>query len=276
MRQKYWTRLSRVLLVFAVVVGVSAIPSIASASCTGTLQSCSTTYGVDNTYFGSGGQECIPGTNGSTNYCANMGVGDLTVGNPTSSHYQAHTGSALDTNREPSIALSVGGASTYLGDLKTSCTTVTTGNFSVKTYLASGYTVVTDAAPPTAASHTLSTPSTPTTPSAGTEQFGMNVVANSGMSPANCDTSTSIGANPSQNPDSTFSFGAAATSAQNANTDSYNTNDKFMYNNGDVIAYSNSSSGETDYTISYIFNISNLTPTGNYVFNDVLVATSTY
>jgi hypothetical protein len=34
--------------------------------------------------------------------------------------------------------------------------------------------------------------------------------------------------------------------------------------------------GEADYTISYVYNISNGTPEGNYVFNDILVATATY
>lgn len=284
MRKLYWTRLSRIFLVFAVILGIASVPRFASATCNGDQQSCATSYGVAQTHFGSGGQLCdvnSPSTSPeSAHYCANTNLGELGIGNTASTNYQSQAGSPLSVNREPYIAFTVGGASTYLGDLKTTCTTVTTGNFSVKTYLAGSYIVVTDAVAPTSAGtappHTLNTPSTPSSPAAGTEQFGMNVVANSGMSPANCDGSTAVGANPSQNPDSTFSFGAAATSAQNANTDSYNTPGKFMYNNGDVIAYSNKSSGETDYTITYMYNISGTTPTGNYIFNDILVATSTY
>jgi hypothetical protein len=100
----------------------------------------------------------------------------------------------------------------------------------------------------------------PTASVAGSEQFGINLVHNT--SPA------SFGANPVQVPSSAFSFGAAAPG--------YNTPNQYKYVPGDTIAYSNSSSGETDYTISYIYNISVITPGGTYGFNDVLVATATF
>jgi hypothetical protein len=102
--------------------------------------------------------------------------------------------------------------------------------------------------------------STPTASIPGTEQFGMNLVANT--------SPITFGANPSQNPSSVFSFGAAASG--------YNTANLYKYVQGSTIASSNSSSGETDYTISYIYNISNSTPGGYYLFNDVLVATATF
>jgi hypothetical protein len=69
-------------------------------------------------------------------------------------------------------------------------------------------------------------------------------------------------------PSSTYSFGAAATG--------YNTPCQFKYVNGDTVAQSTKSSGETDYTISYIFNISATTPGGVYTMQHVLVATSTF
>jgi hypothetical protein len=49
-----------------------------------------------------------------------------------------------------------------------------------------------------------------------------------------------------------------------------------MYRDGDAIAFSPKSSGDTRYTISYIFNISNVTPAGTYTMAQSLVATSTF
>jgi hypothetical protein len=102
--------------------------------------------------------------------------------------------------------------------------------------------------------------STATTSSPGTEQFGINVVANT--------TPISQGANPVQIPSSTFSFGLAAPG--------YDTPNNYKYNNGDTIAQSPKSTGETDYTISYLANISGVTPAGHYVMNQSLVATATF
>jgi hypothetical protein len=94
----------------------------------------------------------------------------------------------------------------------------------------------------------------------GTEQFGINLVANTNP--------TTFGANPVQQPDSTFSYGAAATG--------YNTANLFKYVKGDVVASSSKSSGTTVYTISYLYNISPVTDAGEYRFSHVLVATATF
>jgi len=210
-----------------------------------------------------------------------MSAGDLSVGGASGTNYQTHNGSGLSTHREEYIEVDVNNAPfTFSDPLSTTCTSVTTADFSVKTYLADGYVVQTEGNPPTSAEpnpHTFATDTTPTVPNVGQEQFGMNLVANSGDMPNDCQAPpNSLGADPLQIPDSTYSFGAAASSAQNANSDAYDQAGKFMYRNGDVIAYSNSSSGETDYTISLIYNTSNLTPGGVYVFNDSIVATSTF
>ncbi len=143
-------------------------------------------------------------------------------------------------------------------------TATTTGTFSVESYLADGYIVTTDANPPKMGSYTMHALTTPTSSNNSQEQFGMNLVANT----TGCGAPANFGASPVQVPTSSFSFGYAAAN--------YNTCGKFTYNNGDTIAASNSSSGETDYTISYIFNTTPLTPGGIYSFNDVLVATGTF
>jgi hypothetical protein len=94
----------------------------------------------------------------------------------------------------------------------------------------------------------------------GTEEFGINLVDNS---------SPNIGSDPSPQPDGTFATGQAATG--------YGTQNQFKYNAGDVIAESNGSGwGLTNYTISYIANISVLTPAGSYSAVQDLVAIATY
>jgi hypothetical protein len=133
--------------------------------------------------------------------------------------------------------------------------------------LASGYIVQTVGSSPTnnaVSPHSLNALTGGGTSSPGTEQFGINLVANT----TGCGAPANFGAAPVQIPDSTFSFGAAASG--------YNTCGTFKYNNGDTIASSSKSSGETDYTISYLFNISSTTPDGFYTFNQSIVATSTY
>ena len=77
------------------------------------------------------------------------------------------------------------------------------------------------------------------------------------------------GSDPQQIPDSSFSFGYAATN--------YNTDGTYRYNKGDIIAQADSSSGRTDYTISYLFNIDAFTtPAGVYRIDHTLVATATF
>ncbi|HYF97284.1 MAG TPA: hypothetical protein VD947_04600, partial [Patescibacteria group bacterium] len=79
---------------------------------------------------------------------------------------------------------------------------------------------------------------------------------------------TTFGADPSQSPDGSFSFGYAATG--------YDTANLYKYVKNDVIAQSDESSGQTNYTISYIYNINSLSPAGVYVFNQDLVVIGTY
>jgi hypothetical protein len=240
-----------------------AFPAVTEA-CTN-AQSCTSTYEINEVVFGEGGAQGYgDGTcyTGSTLYCADETVGDTGVGNTAGTAYQAYGG--FNTYRTPSLTFIVNSGGGSLGTLTAGTTTTTTTTFSVKTYLASGYIVTTDSNAPSAGIHTLTNLSTATASNSSAEQFGMNLVANT----TGCGAPANFGSNPVQVPNSSFSFGTAATG--------YNTCGLFQYNNGDTIAQSTQSSGETDYTISYIFNITNVTPAGFYTFNQVLVATSTF
>jgi hypothetical protein len=197
-------------------------------------------YQVTDTQFGAGA-----GSGCSTSYCANSTAGDLVVGSGSSAHYQAEFGS--DTEDMPLLEVIANGGSTSFGTLTTAAAATASVGVDVRAYEISGYTIQFAGAAPSQGEHQLDTPSTPTASQPGTEQFGINLVSN---------TFPTVGANPEQVPDSTFSFGQAATG--------YNTPDDFQYSDGAIVAQSDSSSGETDYTISMIINISDATPAGQY------------
>ncbi len=244
---KFYKILRYVSIVALVIVVLS--PGLLLAE-----SSSSTNFQVNNVFFGSGGSlnDC------STTYCSKNSAGEITIGNPSSTNYQAHAG--FNTSREPYIEMTVNPVNTNLGTLSTTTTATTTASFTVSTYLAHGYIIVNGSPPPTNNGYSLTALTAPTASQAGVEQFGINLVANT--------SPVSFGANPVQYPDSSFSFGQVASG--------YNSTNLYKYNQGDTIAYSNQSSGQTTYTISYIFNISHVTPGGTYVFNHVLIATSTF
>lgn len=223
-------------------------------------QSVSPGYQVDEVFFGTGGEleACSADGNGdSISYCSKQSAGETAVGNTVSPGYQADAG--FNTNREEYIELNVNASSTDLGVLSVGSAATTTGSFSVKSYLSSGYVVANASDPPKSGSTFLTNLLTPTASAPGTEQFGINLKDNS---------SPDVGAEVVQVPDNTFSFGAAASG--------YNTINQFKYVKGDIIAQSTRSSGQTNYTVSYLYNIKNTTPAGRYDFNHVLVATATF
>lgn len=231
-------------------------PPVHAATCSANpnQQTCSGTYGVSEAFFGTGGElnAC------STTYCSKQAAGELTIGATGSTTYKAQAG--FNTDRTPSLTFVVPAQNINLGVLSPGTTKTTTATFSVYSYLSSGYVVQTVGNGPTNSGHQLTPLASPTASNSGAEQFGINLVANT--------SPVSFGANPGQIPDATFGFGVAATG--------YNTANQYKYVNGDTIAQSLSSSGETDYTMSYIFNATALTPGGTYTMNQVLVATATF
>ncbi len=229
-------------------------------------QSSSSHYQVNEVFFGSGGElnSC------SASYCSKQTAGEIAAGNAAGTAFKTQAG--FNTQRDPYLAFSVAGGSTDLGTLSTAATATTTSTFAVKTYLASGYVVQFVSNPPSVngtITHQLTPLSSPTASAISSEQFGLNLVQNN----VNCadgihHAPANFGAAPVQVPDNTFSFGTVASD--------YGTCGLFKYAKGDTIASSTKSSGETDYTVSFMYNISPLTPDGLYTFNGTLVATSTF
>lgn len=223
-------------------------------------QSSSTNYRVDESFFGTGGELDAS----SSNYHAKQSAGEVTVGNASSNNYQIFAG--FNTTDKPYLEFVVTSSNIDLGFLDPNNVKTATGTFYVRAWLSSGYVVRTQSDPPVnnSGGHYLTPFGSPTASLPGTEQFGINVVKNTNF----CGTGCDLGDDPQQSPNGTFAFGHASTG--------YDTANLFKYNKGDVIAQSDSSSSVTIYTISYIFNINNQTPSGQYNFPHVIVATATY
>ena len=203
--------------------------------------SSSTHYQASQLQFGSSdtSQNC------SGQYCATTGLGGVTAGDSSSASYVSSFGPA--TGSEPLLEVIVEGGMTDLGTFTSSQASTKTIVVKVRNYLSSGYVVQVIGKAPTYNGHTLASLATLSSSVPGTEQFGINAVAN---------TSPAVGADLVQVPSGQTSFGKVSAD--------YSTPNKFMYKSGDVVASSTKSSGETDYTISMIINISNNTPAGQY------------
>lgn len=221
----------------------------------------SSNYKTNEVYFGAGGDN----NQSSANYQAGVNAGALGVGQTSSANYQAYSG--FLTPNEPFLELVISTSLVDLGNLDATLTRTGIAAFSVRAYVDSGYSVQTISQPPTytsgAQNHTLTAMSALASPATGTEQFGINLVANT--------SPVSFGANPSPSPSSTFANGTAAAG--------YNTPNKYKYNAGDTIALTPaglSGWGLTNYTISYMANISAFTPAGNYRMIHDLVVVATY
>jgi len=216
-------------------------------------------YEFINTDVGGGG--LIPSS--SPNYQAALSAGDSAIGQTSSASYQTEAGS-LTTN-DPRLSLSIVSGSANFNTLFSPSTTATaTAEFSVIDYTSYGYAVQLIGNPPTNGNHTIPPMSNgsggATTSTLGYEQFGINLVKN---------TSPNVGADPNRG-----QFGTSSTYA--GPTSNYGTPDNFYYSDGDSVAHSTKSSGEIDYTISYVVNVSSLTPGGQYTSNESIICTGTY
>jgi hypothetical protein len=218
-------------------------------------------YKANEVFFGAGGDT----NQQSANYKASASAGALGVGQTSSANYQAYSG--FLTPNEPFLEMVIDTSLVDLGTLDPNSTNTGTAAFHVRAYVDSGYSVQTVSQPPSYTSgpqsHTLAAMSTLGDPSPGTEQFGINLVANT--------VPTSFGANPSPSPNGTYANGVAASG--------YDTPNKFKYNAGDTLVQTPAGSsgwGLTDYTISYIADSAAFTPAGEYKMVHDLVVVATY
>ncbi len=252
-----YTRVARAGLLLA--LALLSLPAIAHA------QFVSPDYEINEIFIGGGGELEACGTD----YCSRQTLGETAVGATGSNDFSAQAG--FNTTDTEVLEVSVSNTSIDLGVLNTSSTAAASANFSVKNYLSNGYIVRIYGDPPT--NHTgpgtasLDPLNSPSLSQTATEQFGINLVAN---------TNPGIGIDPKHvpGPDDPeylappFGFGYAAAG--------YDTEDYFKYVDGDVVAQSDSSSGQTNFTISMIANVATSTPGGQYVTTLVVQAIATF
>lgn len=223
-----------------------------------TAQSSSNDYGVSEVHIGGNGA-ALNDCNDANTVCASMSLGDTVDGQASSADYRAQFGS--DPTDKPLLEVIVTGGISDLGKLSPSTTATATDDIKIRSYLSSGYSLLISGAPPSQGVHNLKTMNSgcPCTSQPGAEQFGINLAANS---------SPNIGSDPVQVPSSAFSHGYAASN--------YNQHELFYYANGDTIAKSDTQTGETDYTLSMILNISTVTPGGQYTGTYAAVVVPNY
>jgi hypothetical protein len=191
----------------------------------------------------------------SPNYQSEQALGILGLNTSASANIQVQAGNI--TTGDPALTFIVNSTSADFGDFSASATSTTTAAFQVLDYTSFGYVVQVYGNPPTHNGHTLAAIATAGPAVPGGEQFGINVVANTAP--------VSLGANPNNGQ---FGFGQAASG--------YNSSNNYQYVNGDIIAQGPKSSGTTIYTISYVVNVSELSPAGSYSTAQTLICTGAY
>lgn len=214
----------------------------------------SANYRIEEDFIGVGGLI----EESSANFKAAESIGDTAVGESASTNYQIDGG--YTTTNDPALAFIVNTTSIAFGALSPSTTKTGTSTFTVLNYTSHGYIVQTIGSPPTNGGYTLAGMSSTGPSVAGTEQYGINLKANT--------SPVTFGAEAVQDPDPTFSFGAAAAG--------YNATNQYRYVAGETIAQATKSSGRTNYTISYIVNVSITTAGGAYTGTQELICIGTY
>jgi len=142
-----------------------------------------------------------------------------------------------------------------MGELNSTSTVTAQSQMAVGTNASAGFVITANGDPPSAGTTTIDGMTTPTASRPGTNQFGINLVAN---------TSPAIGENP-QGP-----FTNAVPSA------GYGVADQYKYVSGDTVAYSPNVSLMRKFTVSYVLNASPSLKPGVYSTTITFVASGRF
>lgn len=221
-----------IAIVFAVGAGAATVLAVDSSS---------ENYQITEWQFGSGAtlDSC------SDEYCAQATIGDPGAASSAST---ANFGEV--TTDEPMLEVIIEPGESNLGTLSTERTATKVTSVKIRNNFEGGYTLQVVGEAPKFGNHILNTPATPTESRMGTEQFGINLTAN---------TVPTVGSLPVQ-----IQNKEGEENIFGEPTENYRTPNRFMYEDGGVIAQSVMQMGRTDYTISMIVNIANTTPAGHY------------
>ncbi len=182
-------------------------------------------------------------------------VGDIGVGDSFSATMGINSG--YTTTADPTLAVTVLDSTVDFGNFSTTEATVTTSRFVVTNYTSYGYAVQIIGKPPTNGSHTIAPMATLDASQVGVEQYGINLVANT--------SPKLVGADPLQ-----------GINGQGNAAGDYAIPDNFKFVEGETIATAPKSSGDTTYTITYMVNVTNLTPGGQYAGGSSVIVTGMY
>ena len=235
---------------FSLCLLVACVFSFASNSTQAdTLQS--PHYKFDESVLGGGGLS----SSNSANYQVTESLGEAAVGDSKSANFDFLGGNK--TSGDPTLSFAINSSLANFGNFSPALAATATASFSVVDYTSYGYVVQILGTAPANGNHTIPAMATKGPSQPGTEQFGMNLVANTAP--------VSLGSNPVYGPNG---VGSASSN--------YGTPNNFRYVSGETIASAPKSSGLTTYTASYIINVNSLTPGGQYSSNQTLICTGTY
>ena len=198
----------------------------------------STNYEIWGDVIGVGGLE----TSQSLNYQLQDTIGEAFAESATST--SVSYGIKAGLRELQFLTVSIGASSVDLGALTTGTTGTGSHTLSVATSAFNGVTVVVSGATLTSGGNTIDAiGGTAAASSAGSEQFGLNLVDNA---------SPNIGATRSPAGSNLAPAGA------------YSTADQFAFSSGNTVASSSSPIPDTVLTVSYVANISGSTAAGTY------------
>lgn len=235
------------LVAVFVVVGTSTVLATTSES---------PNYQASEAEFGAG----APLESCSGEYCAKATIGTMSADSgEVTDGVSTAAFDPITQDTDPFIEVIVEPGESNLGELTPDHTATRTMVIKVRHYQTDGYMLQIIGEPPVYEDYMITTASEPLAAQPGIEQFGINLVAN---------TDPEIGADPNQQSSPTLGAGVVASD--------YATSNLFMYESGARVAYNESDSGETDYTLSTIINVSNTTPAGRFAGEYTVVAMASF
>ncbi len=203
--------------------------------------------------FNSGGSE----DSSSANYGLQDSIGEAIIlsATSTSATYGIKAG-FREMYPDQYITFAVSSNSIDLGALSDSAVSSASHTMTVDTNAPKGFTITVTGSTLTSGANTINAVgAVAAASSVGTEQFGINLMAN---------TTPSVGADP------------AGTAPIGSSASQYDTADLFALNSGDTVASASNDINSTVFTVSYIANIAAGTDSGTYTTTLVYAATANF
>lgn len=232
-KRRFWGYATLTLSVALMAIGFGTGTALA-------IDSSSPNYQMTEWDFNSGAT--MDSCSGS--YCAQASIGSDVGGSFSNPEF----GEVITD--EPMLEVIIVPGESDLGVLSTERTASKTTIVKIRNSYEGGYSLQMIGETPKFDGHALAAMTTAGASVMGTEQFGINLTAN---------TTPSVGTLPRQ-----VARAEGEQIIYGEPTADYRVANQFKYVNGDVIAQNVTEFGQTEYTISMIINVSNLTPAGHY------------